>query len=815
MQQSVNQERQEDRADTRIGVDLAQDRRAQEEHDKKMAALAANGGVPTNVGEDQAAGHATQLINNVNIIKGAGRARPAALRPNLWEVGVSNLTDNPDALSWARSGDKGERQSVASSYDGILDSLIYLSTGAAATEDQVNRMKGSIFPSYFDGEKQKQSKRQRLEAAIAAARQRAGPADLKTQAALAQLEGSLDFMYDPATAKADAYANQKTIEDILPNPESKPSEGWETEDYPVEAQQAHVDWLATNPQASAQQYLDFRKQLHQQYAPEEVRDDTTMFGPEALEQTEQFLEWRRTPRNEGNSIPAIQYRRKLGDIEAFFNDEAQRPEGVVATNYANAMTLGIPELLAGEKGRRNFHRKNAENPWLSLTGDLIGSAGPGALLTKGVQKLLPKGLDAVSELRRANVIAGTGQGAVRGAAAAEEGERTKGALFGGGLATIGGVAGQAFGGGSRSFAPKTQQADLDQLAGVKEMTLFQTMGKGAMEEGLQGLPAVRKARANSLTGMNRDNVNRALANIDETLPKGVKTGREATAYLHDMDSHKYNQLRPKIHGDFDDKFAMATKGLSDEVLRSGDSLKVDLLKEIQASLRKFASGKYDGASFKDANGKLRQLSTDWAKVDASSGVVSPSAYHDMARVAEKFRGQLRAQVNRNDPIVGNALKKLDKAWAHKLRIEDASNRATATGIYSPQQLLTSIKKLDTSKGKGAFARGRAFDQKYAQAAENILGSTPPKEHGNLLQTMSMMYLMGRHPLAVGLPMTVGGVASYTPGVKQLVKLLVSGKRNPQVELASRSAVGQALRKYGTEETEEPETKTYTAKKKKD
>jgi hypothetical protein len=184
-------------------------------------------------------------------------------------------------------------------------------------------------------------------------------------------------------------------------------------------------------------------------------------------------------------------------------------------------------------------------------------------------------------------------------------------------------------------------------------------------------------------------------------------------------------------------------------------------------------------------------------------------------VAEQFRTQLRAQVNRNDPIVGNALKKLDKAWAHKLRIEDASNRATATGIYSPQQLLTSIKKLDTSKGKGAFARGRAFDQKYAQAADNILGSLPAKESANLLQTMSAMYLMGRHPVAIGLPASIAGAASYTPGVKQLVKIMTSGKRSPKIDMVTRNVVGQALRKYGTEGTEEPEGKKYTAKKKKD
>ena len=263
----------------------------------------------------------------------------------------------------------------------------------------------------------------------------------------------------------------------------------------------------------------------------------------------------------------------------------------------------------------------------------------------------------------------------------------------------------------------------------------------------------------------------------------------------------YNKLRPRIQGVLDDKFGVAVRGMADPILKSGNPTKVDLFKEIQGALRVLKGGKYDGLSFKDADQKLRQLASDWSQVEAGPGITSPSTYHEMARVALKFKDQLRAQVSRNDPVVGAALKKLDKAWAHKLRIENASNRATATGVYSPQQLLTSLKMMDTSKGKGAFSRGKAFDQNYTQAAEDIIGSAPSKEHSNFLQTASMLYAMGRHPLAIGLPVSATAGANYTPGLKKIIEFLATSERPKGVEVMLRSQIPTILRKKYTENRE--------------
>jgi len=152
VQQQVNQERQEERADTRIGVDLNQDARAAEEHAKKMATLEANGGIDTNASQDQAASHAINLETNLRALNDVRRRKPSAMKPGLLEVRVSAITDNPNVLSVVRGGDDGERQIAATALDSSMESLVWLSTGASSTEPQGQRFKSEITPYYGDKE---------------------------------------------------------------------------------------------------------------------------------------------------------------------------------------------------------------------------------------------------------------------------------------------------------------------------------------------------------------------------------------------------------------------------------------------------------------------------------------------------------------------------------------------------------------------------------------------------------------------------------------------------------------------------------------
>ncbi len=817
VQAQQNQQKEAERAEARLGIDQNQDARSAEAHGVKMAGITANGGVDTTPSQDQAAGHALNIINNLATLDEVSKDNPEAAKPSLWEVGVEMVTDNPNVMSWATSGNPGRGRAKAA-LDSSLESIIWLSTGAAVTEPQGIRFKNEITPFYFDDPDTIKWKRAKLMSRIAEARVRAGPANVKIQKALDMLEQKGIKFYDMAfdEAKAEEAAKQggkqggkpgqpatseapnpwkdkdgfpqRQIGDMIPDAVLKPSDQYEYVEYPSEAVAKHNDWIRQNPNATAQDYLAFRKQLDSEYM---FGPDQTLEGQAAEEydptEVDAFLQYYRQ-RPEA-PIPPIFGKKRLTAFQKAHNWVAQSEAGNAVANFANARGFGLMEPLLTDKQRKNWHRRNMDSPWISTAADIAGSISPVGALSKAGAKV------AGSEAG-ARVLANTGYGAVRGAAGAQEGERTQGALFGGGLSALGAVGGEAFGSGSRGFSkPKTVE-NLDQLAGNKDMTLMQRMGLGHAEEGLQGLPIVRGARQKSIEGFNNDNVNRALKNVGAKLPKDTEAGFAANAKMNEILNAAYNRVRPKVVGEFDSAFKMATNGIRNGVMKSGNALKVDLYKELQGVLNTFKGGKYNGNTFKDADQKLRQLGNDWRQVDVGSGVTSPSTYHEMARVADKLRGQLRAQVSRNTPEVAGELKNLDRAWAHAVRIENATNRAK--GVYSPDQLKTTIKTLDTSKNRGAFARGQAFDQEYAQAAESILGKVASKETANPLQTTAITHLMTKHPILVGTPLSVAMTASYTPGLKKLIEFLATSKRPKAIEKNFGTIVSQMVRKSQTE-----------------
>lgn len=809
VQQLEKQVEDAKRADTRIGIDVAQEGRQQQAHQYDVKSIEANGGVVTKEGQDTAAFHVVNLERNLQALQATAKANPDSVQPGTLETVAGWVTDDPTVLGYARKfGGGGERQIAASAAEGALESSVYLFTGAAAQEDQVKRMRGLIVPNQSDDEKTLLWKKSNMQTQIEAARAKAGPADVKAQAALDRLEGSLDYIYSPekvkSTTEADPFYDAegrplRNITDIVADPKGEAADEYDTIEYKPEAQQAHFDWIKSNPTATAQDYINFRMELDKKYLTPEEFGGKYAEGGYDPEQAEAFLQWvRRSPHAQ---IPPIYWRRKLSGFEQMINNASETDTGVGVVNAANAASFGVGELFAGDKAKRIQQRRN-NNSWKSaLVGDVLGSAVPVGAGGKLIGKMLPSGMEAEAAAKAAGLISNTGYGAVRGFNAAPEGEGLKGAALGGGLAAVGAKVGNRLGAGSRGGNSPRMRENLDLTIDNKDMTLLQRMGKGDFEEGLQGVPLVRSARVRSIKGMNLDKANRALKAADEAPLKGTpESATEINKQVDGILSAKYNQLRPKIKGNFDPQFKTATDAMAKEILTSGDSLKVDLFREIQGAGKKFSKGFYDGMTFKDADQKLRQLAHDWSQVEAGPGITNPSVYHDMARLADKFRVQLRAQVGRNDPAVGAALKKLDKGWALKLQAEDATSRAK--GFYSADQLLTSIKKLDRSKNKGKFARGQALDQRHAEAVEELLGKASPQEHANLMQTSGITYLATKHPLTVGVPLGLMASLSYTPGVKQLAKALITGKRNPKIPKAAQLALAQALRKNYTENREE-------------
>ena len=795
VQQQVKTQHDMENADTRVIIDRQQNDRQQEEHDAKMRTLDANGGVDTQSSQDQAAGHALNLTRQLQTLDQIDADNQ---KPGFLESAVGMVTDDPNIMSVVRGGRDGQRQIAAAAQGSALESIIWLSTGAAVTDPQGRRYMNEITPFYGDSPETLRWKRDRLMGRIAEAKVRAGPANVKVQEALDMLgqrseqlyaperwaktpetsevsESKFKKTYDQTNAKSPYYDDQgrplMSISDILAGaePEKVRDEDYQTMDYPWQANAMHAQWVKDNPNATAEDYVAFRKTLDKMYLGEE-KDYT---DPVVYQQAQNFLDWNRA--NPNSDIPPMHWRKKLSSFERARNWLNSKDPGGFANTTANAMTVGAVDLLTDDQSLANIRRRRDKNPGTTMAAEMLGSVLPVSRGAKAISTLGKAWLRKEISPARAMALANVGYGATRGLEEAPDGKAMQGALIGGLAALPGSVVGTKIAGGSRARVPSKLQAQIDQLGDVEDMTLMQATGRGRVEEGLQGLPKVREAREASIAGMNRGNVNRVLKPLGEKLPDDVETGFDSNAHMATVLNNEYNKLTPKIKGTLDSSYKNAFTAIRQKILNSGDPLKVDLWRQLQAVQSLFKGDKFNGKLFRDADQKLRDLANDWMQVEAGPGVVSPSTYHEMGRVALKLKDNLRAQISRSHPQIAARLKTLDRAWAHKTRIENATNRST-TGIYSPKQYLTTLKMLDASKGRGQYARGKAFDQQWARAADEVLGSAPPAEHANLMQSAMAYWAMARHPFKVGAPALTLGALNYAPGVKQLAKILATTKR---------------------------------------
>lgn len=470
--------------------------------------------------------------------------------------------------------------------------------------------------------------------------------------------------------------------------------------------------------------------------------------------------------------------------------------GVGFANAANALTLGLPELVAGEGGRSAMHHSNEEHPVWAGAGEIAGSIAPigggEKLAMEALTRVIPK--SSRSRLA-ADVIANSLYQGERGFADADNGEGGSGFMKGLAAGAGGAVAGNAVTKGVTPLLSKGTQEALKALGGT-DLSTFQRLGMGKVESTFSGAPGAHGAQVKALVSFNRNNAGRTLdllpeglPGVSKKLPKGIKTGTELNDFVHTQLSNAYEAVKPKIAGSVDGGYANAIGALKVSAGKKGP--KADAFKEIETALSKFSGGgKYTGEGYVEASEKLRAIVQDYATIAENGGRhdLTPSAAREISRLAESARKQMQSQIARGDPVLGQQLKGIERAYAKKMVAEDATNRALSNeGVYSPDQALTSMKKLDTSANQGRSARGNAFDQPYLGAASKIMGSTVPKKLSPQATAIVLgaiglggTYGADKHPYIAGaLGMMAAG--AYGPGLKRIVQKALTGKRPTAVD----------------------------------
>jgi hypothetical protein len=295
-------------------------------------------------------------------------------------------------------------------------------------------------------------------------------------------------------------------------------------------------------------------------------------------------------------------------------------------------------------------------------------------------------------------------------------------------AAIGGVAGKvgdlAVKGISRVIAPKTGQAAKALLAEGVELTPGQIAG-GAIkraEDAATSIPLVgdmiKSAQRRSLESFNKAAVNRVLKPLGTALPDNVPLGNDAVAYAGQQLDDAYKTVLPKLTVSLDGKFQFDMNKLKTLSQNLPPESAKQVGNAIDAVLSGFSpAGKMSGEAMKAIDSELGRVTRAYK----SSSVGSERLMGDALKEAQSI---LRDVVQRSNPAVRAELKAIDRGYANLLRIENAASKAK-DGIFTPGQLQTATRVMDSSLRKRASARGGALMQDLAKTGREILPSSVP------------------------------------------------------------------------------------------
>lgn len=767
------------RAQKQFELAQAANARAEEEARRKEKQAGLTGGVDTTEAENTAAFLTTQLQSHVNKINKVLNETPEAIKPGWVETISGTFGERVKGLALGATETaklKDARTILNNRYSLAADVLLTLGTGAAYTAEQKKAYVESYSPNVTDGPEALADKRDMMRETVIAARAKSGAGVTQVDRALAEID-KLYAAASPEAPPVDLPGEASTTQKTIPIPKGY--------------QDAHSAFLARRRPGmlSVEAYTKLRNQLDEQFK-DELEGASSRMSPQAIQKF--VKEYNKGARI--SKIPGLNV--DLTPLEQNRAKAATSAPGVLITNAMNAGTFGAVGLAASPEQRKAMEAANKGQAAMAMIGEVGGSLAPMKLLEKGGKKALQRFVGKKNFTRRQGIVGDIGvnatYGGMRGAAGAEEGERTSG--FAKGLAAGAGaaVAGNAVTRGARGLMSDRTVRAMDGLKGVK-LTTLQKLGLGKVEASGTGIPLAHGARLKSIKSFNINNANRALSYIGEKVPRGVEPGTELNAHINNRLSAAYNDLRPHIVGSEDGQFVNAITAIK---AGAATPEKKKMFADIDEAIAMFKdeNGHYTGQGYRQASERLRALIKDFSAAAENQG---STAARDMARAAEQTRKQMQHLIQRQTPEVGARLKKIERGWAHKMRIEDASNRALAadeTGVYGPTNLLHATKALDTSANKSAFASGKAFDQKYAEDASRIMGGgNVPKINIRDTGYAAVTLGLGGYAAPTMLPWVAAAATGlYGPGIKTIVQAAIAGKRPSAID---NQIVRRALEDY--------------------
>jgi len=326
----------------------------------------------------------------------------------------------------------------------------------------------------------------------------------------------------------------------------------------------------------------------------------------------------------------------------------------------------------------------------------------------------------------------------------------------------------------RVLNPQTSAEVKSLMAEGITPTPGQIMGGGAKkaEEALRSVPivgdAITMAHKRAIEDFNRAAINRSLTPIGETLPKEVPVGYKAVDHAYQTISQKYDDLLPKLNIKADEQFGQDITGLHTlaQNLNPAQATQFNNILKNEV-LGKFTDdGLMSGETMKQVESKLGGLIRGYQRAPDYDQQLLGDAL-------QEAQSSIRKMVERANPKYTGELSKVNSAYANLLRVENAAGKQGAKeGVFTPAQLESASRALDSSLRKRSFAHGKALMQDLATAGDTALAQKLPNS-GTVDRALYGLGGLASGVVNPAIPLgLIGGAGLYTkPAQNALAALL--------------------------------------------
>jgi hypothetical protein len=360
------------------------------------------------------------------------------------------------------------------------------------------------------------------------------------------------------------------------------------------------------------------------------------------------------------------------------------------------------------------------------------------------------------------------------------------------------VAGGAAGGKVMDVAGKAIAPQLSGAAKtLSDMGVRMTPGQMAGgfwkkgEDVLSNIPVlgsfVRGAQGTSIKDFDKGLINDGLKSIGVRMPDDIEAGRPAIQFMSKAISDAYEQIVPRMRGQYDPDFSKEMMGVVQDAQRTL-SHRPDLQKELLGVINHDIGDRFEKNGTISGE-RAQNIGTDLQNMaDKMLADQSPDV-NRMGRLIKRIDASVDSMLDRTNPTLAPLKRAIDEANAHYKTIERAAGYLGAKdGVFTPSQLAGSIKARDKSKDKRAYAKGEALMQDKAAAGESVLPQTV-RDSGTPERLAWMAALGGGGAFSLPGALGVGaGTLPYTgPGMTALRSYVNPG----QVRRAIGAGIGPA------------------------